>query len=120
ANELDRGVNVNSAAFKLGASGSAVSEANQKGTAINAGNETIDKAYLSGLSSIAAAGSQLASQAGAGLGAAGEIASREAINTAQESNTVNSATLGAVGIGLGSAAYNSLVPAPGGGVGGGA
>ncbi len=119
ANEMDRGINPNSAAFKLGATGSAVAEANQKGTAINAGNEAIDKAYLSGLSSIAAAGSSLAQTAGGALGMAGEVGSREAITNANESNTVNAATMSAVGLGLGAAGMAAFgtPPAPGGGAG---
>lgn len=117
ANEMDRGINPNSAAFKLGATGSAVAEANQKGTAINAGNEAIDKAYLSGLSSIAAAGSSLAQTAGGALGAAGEVGSREAITNANESNTVNAATMSAVGLGLGAAGMAAFGTAPGGGAG---
>jgi hypothetical protein len=98
--ELASGINVGSARFKMGVSGSAAAEAEARGLAITSGNESIDKAYLSNLTKIAQTGQGLATSSMQGQGIAGETASRIALSAAQESNASAALPYEAVGLGL--------------------
>lgn len=101
AQQMDRGINVGSGAFNLGITGSAAAQAASKGAAVAQGNEAIDKAYFENLSQIAQSGQTVANQATRGMSVGAEIASREAISSAQASNATASNVLGAAGFGIG-------------------
>ena len=114
--EMDHGINVGSTAYKLGTAASATAEAEAKGAAVNQGNQAIDKAYLSGLTSITKAGEGLAATATQGGSMAADVASREAISSAQLTNANTANMAGIIGTGIGAAAGGI---AGGGGSGGG-
>jgi hypothetical protein len=98
--EMASGINVGSARFKMGVSGSAAAEAEARGLAITSGNESIDKAYLGNLTKIAQTGQQLATSSMQGQGIGGEVASRIALSSAQEQNQMNAMPYEAAGLGL--------------------
>jgi hypothetical protein len=102
--EMDHGINVGSTSYKLGTAASATAEAEAKGAAVNHGNEAIDKAYLSGLTSITKAGEGLAATATQGGALSAEVGSREAISSAQLANADRANTWGMIGTGIGAAA----------------
>lgn len=101
ASTLDHGINVGSSAYKLGVAASATAEAEAKGAAVNNGNQQIDKAYLSGLTSITKAGESLAGTAMGGAALGGEVSSREAITGAQLSNENRANNWNMIGTGIG-------------------
>jgi hypothetical protein len=103
ARRMASGINVGSSAFKLGVTGSAIDEARAKGAGINSGNQQIDRAYLSGLSTMMQLGRGQSATAASGLAISGELGSREAITAAQESAAERAGNyeLAGYGIGLG-------------------
>jgi hypothetical protein len=101
ASTLDHGINVGSSAYKLGVAASATAEAEAKGAAVNSGNQAIDKAYLSGLTSITKAGESLAGAATGGAALGAEVSSREAITGAQLSNENRANNWNMIGTGIG-------------------
>jgi hypothetical protein len=109
--EMDHGINVGSSAFKLGVTGLAAATAEAKGAAVNTGNEAIDKAYLSGLTSISKAGEGLAGAATQGMGMAADVGSREAISQAQITNAASADKMGLLGAGIGAVAAGMTGPA---------
>ena len=119
--QMDHGINVGSTSYKLGTAASATAEAEAKGAAVNQGNQAIDKAYLSGLTSITKAGEGLAGASMQGQSMGADIASREGITNAYISNASQANEMGAIGTGIGgiAAAYIGQQKQPQPGIGGG-